>query len=501
MPLFRGIMIHPDAPVYLWSAQALAAGNVHGATAEFPMIFYPFLIMLVHKLGIDWLLAGRLVSVAASCFALLPFIAIAKRFSTGWPLVVVTLLFILLPEYNSIAFAVLRDPLYLSLTLCCLYYAFRFLEEKSLKAFFLAIGFSFLLPLLRIEGLVTLLIVNAWCCVLLLKSAEEWGKNIVGFLSIVAAVVLCSLFFSNTLSSMIRLDSFTYFYGKLSSMQLSVHSCLSALDDIYQTLPAATNGSNFWQVIQRHWPWIYFVGVLYVFVKILGWPVLVVSFIGVLNIFKQKDYQKIFLLSVFFGQTLLLILFYLFKGFLEVRYMLLPAIILLFFALFSFETVFEFFYEKLGRYFVVKRKYFLIVFSCFLVLPFAYDTLFYKYRTHIPILEEACRWITSELFKDEGQKWFVNGNARRIAWFLDHQDMPQSAERIDSDHIEEKFSTSVSSPALFVLLLNKRVPQDVELVGTLSKKYPLTSKVFVESEKDKHIVIAVWNEVSEKSGM
>ncbi|MEN8256696.1 MAG: hypothetical protein ABFS09_02425, partial [Thermodesulfobacteriota bacterium] len=90
-------------------------------------------------------------------------------------------------------------------------------------------------------------------------------------------------------------------------------------------------------------------------------------------------------------------------------------------------------------------------------------------------------------------------NARRMAWFLDREDMQQPVGKIGYDDIEKRFSKSSLSPALFVLLLNKRVPEDVELMDALSQKYPLTSKVFVGPEKNKHIIIAVWS-VSENKG-
>lgn len=493
LPLVRGIMIHPDAPTYLWSAQALDAGNVEGALAAYPMLFYPFLIMLVHKIGIDWLWAGRLISVIASCVALLPFVAIGKKFSTGWPLLVVTLLFILLPEYNFRAYAVLRDPLYICLTLFCLYYALRFLEERSLEAFFYAISISFLLPLLRIEGALTSLLVNSWCIILFLCSNEKNKKIIIALALACASVVSIIFHFNDTFSLVIRLQSFTENLNKFSHGNMPVDACLKALSDISHNLPFSTNGSNFWQVIQRHWLWIYIIGMLYVMVKILGWLVLFLSTVGVLCNFKKIDSRKIFLVSVFFVQFISIMIFYLFNGFLEVRFMLLPAIILLFFLLFSLESMSDLLYEKLKIYFSFERKYVLIIFSCFLVLPYAYDSFFNNYNIHIPVLKEACLWAKNEILKEQGAKWFVSGNARRMAWFLERSDIEQFGEAVGYEHINARFSEQGLAPALFVLMLNKRVPGDVEMVDFLSKKYPQTSKVFAGHDKDKHIVIAVWN--------
>ncbi len=127
-PLLQGIMIHPDAPFYLWPAQSLADGDWQDAIRDYPMIFYPMLITLAHYLIPDWLAAGRFISVTASVLAVVPFFALARRFSPGWPAIWVSLIFIFIPEFNTMGFAAIRDPLFICLELTCLFSTVCFME-------------------------------------------------------------------------------------------------------------------------------------------------------------------------------------------------------------------------------------------------------------------------------------------------------------------------------------------------------------------------------------
>jgi hypothetical protein len=492
VPVFRGIMIHPDAPVYLWSAQSLAAGDVQGAIAAYPMLFYPFLIMLVHKMGIDWLWAGRLISLTASSLALLPFLAIAKRFVTGWPLLVGALLFIFFPELNAQGYAALRDPLYLFLSLSCLYYALRFLDGGGLPSFWGAVAVALLLPLVRVEGAFTAVLVCGVCAWLLLRARIKNTRPLFLCLLVGLATLVAGLFFSETLRVLVRFEWFFVYFKKLSSGALSVQPCLHALDSVSSSLPAATNGSNFWQVIERHWPWIYFIGTLYVFVEIVGWPILLMGAAGMLTLLRRRDSGSMLLVVLFGGQLALMVLFYLFRGYLEVRYMLLPALLLLVFSLASLEPVFEAVYSKAGRLFAHKKKVALAVFAALLLLPFVDDSLSNKFRFHVPLLEESAHWVDKEVLGGDGDRqWLIFSNARRMAWFLERRDM-RYLKKINEMTVKRYLAPKRRQPALFVLLLNRRVPQDMELLESLTTKYPETSKVFVDRHGNKHVVVAVW---------
>ncbi len=494
VPVFRGIMVHPDAPVYLWSAQALAAGDVQGAIAAYPMLFYPFLIMLVNKLGVDWLWAGRLISLAASSLALLPFIAIARRFVTGWPLVVGALFFIFAPELNARGYAALRDPLYLFLSLCSLHYALRFLEDKSLFSFGGVVLVALLLPLVRVEGVVTALLLCGVCSVLLLWTRVKSKKNLLLCLLGLIGVITAGLFFSETFRTLIRFPSFVHYYNQLTSGALSVEACLQALDRVAHSLPAATNDSNFWQVIERHWPWIYFIGVLYLFVELVGWPLVVLGGVGLLTALRQGDGRKMLVAALFAGQLALMVLFYLFRGYLEVRYMLLPSLLLLFFALPLLEPLFEALYGKVQRVFGHKKKLALVLFVSLLLVPFVDDSLSHRFRFHVPLLQESAVWVNKEVLRgDEERQWVIFGNARRFAWFLERRDM-RNLGKINEKTATSYLSPTQDRPALVILLLSRRVPQDMELLENLTTKYPSTSKVFVDDDGGKHVVIAVWRQ-------
>lgn len=492
VPVFRGIMIHPDAPVYLWSAQSLAAGDVKGAIAAYPMLFYPFLIMLVNKMGVEWLWAGRLISLAASCLVLLPFLAIARRFVTGWPLLVGALLFIFFPELNSRGYAALRDPLYLFLSLSCLYYALRFLEDKSLPAFGGAVAVALLLPLVRVEGAFTALLVCGVCLVVFLRGRLRTKKALLFGLLCLVGVITVGLFFSETFRTLVRFGSFISYYERFTSGTLSVQACLQALDAVSHSLPAATNGSNFWQVIERHWPWVYFVGVLYVFVEIVGWPVLLMGSAGLLRVLRRRDTGNMLPAALFGGQLALVVFFYLFRGYLEVRYMLLPSVLLLLFSLGSLEPVFDWIYGKVRKVFGHRKKVALVVFAALLLVPFIDDSLSKRFRFHVPLLVESALWANEEVLRSDERQRLIVSNARRMAWFLERRDM-RTWKKINEKNIDRLLSPKRDRPTLVILLLNRRVPQDMELLENLTRKYASTSKVFVDKNGNKHAVVAVWN--------
>ncbi len=233
LPLFQGVMIHPDAPVYLWSAQSLEQGNIPGAIKAYPMLFYPFLVMCVHKLGLDWHAAGRAISVAASCLAFFPFFSLAKRFSPGWPAIIITMVFVLMPEYNCIAFAAIRDPLYLCLSLYCVYFAVCFAERKELKWFIGVILFSICIPFLRVEGIVVSLVILGWSCVGFIRRFDINGRMWAMAVTAGLFAVLFYIFsFSEIGRDLLRLNQVSAILQQFSTPPPSVAYYLNTLDEL-----------------------------------------------------------------------------------------------------------------------------------------------------------------------------------------------------------------------------------------------------------------------------
>ena len=496
IPLLRGIMIHPDAPVYLWSAQSLEQGNIQTAIQAYPMLFYPFLVMCVHKLGLDWIVAGRIISVVASGLAVFPFFSLARRFSPGWPSILITTLFILLPQYNSIAFAALRDPIYICLALYCLYFAIHFVEKPELKAGISVILFSICLPLLRVEGIVVSLVILSWSFVVLLRhlnfSRIMWViVGIIGF----SCVLFYALKESDTFWQIFRFAQIVTYIQNADSTPNSVSYYLTILGNLAHNHVFSGPGNNFWQVIQRHWPWIYSIGMFYMFEKILGWFLVILGILG-LRVVIKKHKAGLLLLTVFAANQLLIGATYVLTGTMEVRIMLFPAILWLLFAGAAFHPTADYLNKKLGIHLFQQKMYLIITLTMLLTLSFTYKTVFMKYRIHIPVLREACLWVRNDLLTKE-KDWSISINMRRMAWFLDRKDALQNSPMNLQQILN--FLSNKQQSAIVILLMSRRQEENVSLMKNLIELESISSKVFVDPNDKKNFVIAVWQKKEKTS--
>jgi hypothetical protein len=64
--------VNPDSVHYLASARAFDAGNIGLATEESGFNLYPVILMLVHRAGLEWELAGVVWGVVISSLVVLP---------------------------------------------------------------------------------------------------------------------------------------------------------------------------------------------------------------------------------------------------------------------------------------------------------------------------------------------------------------------------------------------------------------------------------------------
>ncbi|MEW6521313.1 MAG: hypothetical protein AB1461_18080 [Thermodesulfobacteriota bacterium] len=491
LPLFQGIMIHPDAPVYLWAAQALEQGNIPAAIKAYPMLFYPFLVMCVHKLGVDWLAAGRTISVAASCLALLPFIGLAKRFSPGWPAIIISMVFILLPEYDSIAFEALRDPLYICLALFSVYSAVRFAESQEWQWFLAVILFAISLPFLRVEGLVVSLVILGWSIVGFIRSFDRRGR--MWALAVTACLVafLFSVFcLSETARDLLRLGRVTAILGKFGDTPRSMVYYLDKLDELARNNVPSGFGNNFWQVIERHWQWVYGIGMVFMFENNLSWLLILLGIVGVKEVVRVPR-TGLLLVAVFMANMSLIFAKYLYSGSIEGRVMLLPAILWLLLAGAAFSFVAGYLAEKCRIGIVQKKANVLILLGLLLALPFAYKTASMDYNIDIPVLRDSCRWVNGQLLSD-GKDWQVWVNMRTMVWFLEKQD----ARQIGPKNKQKVFRILKQSKkkAVVILLLSRRNENDIALMKKLVETKKFSSKLFTDPNDEKNFVIVVWRE-------
>ncbi|MEW6520289.1 MAG: hypothetical protein AB1461_12835 [Thermodesulfobacteriota bacterium] len=491
LPLLQGVMIHPDAPVYLWSAQALAQGDIAGATRAYPMLFYPFLVMWVHKLlGLDWLAAGRTISIAASCLALFPFFSLARRFSPGWPALIITLVFVLLPEFNSIAFAALRDPLYICVALFSLFFADCFAEQQKGTWFVAVIVSALCLPLLRVEGIVVTLVIVGWSYAVYIRRLGVAGR--VATMAATAAVctLLFALFYySETSRDLIRLNHSLSLLQQFNTTRPSVVFYLNTLDELARNNVPTGYGNNFWQVIERNWPWIYGIGMLRMFEGNLGWPLLLLGVLGVKDMVRARPTGWL-LPAVFLANMLLILAEYLYLGSMERRIMLFPALLWLLSAGAALSVLAAYLREKCAAAAICTKPHLVMAMGLLLTIPLACKTVSMDYNINIPVIPESCRWVKEQLLADE-KDWQIWINMRTMAWFLARQD----ARQIGSKNKQSVFKILKRSrkPAVAVLLLSRRNEKDIALMKELVATKKFSSRVFNDPEDDKNFVVAVWH--------
>ena len=79
----------PDAVLYIRVAESFDRGRLYDDNCNrFGMNLYPVVLMLLHRAGLDWELAGKLWNVAISCLTVLPSTAGCGGSSTTarpWP--------------------------------------------------------------------------------------------------------------------------------------------------------------------------------------------------------------------------------------------------------------------------------------------------------------------------------------------------------------------------------------------------------------------------------
>ena len=487
-------MIHPDAPVYLWSAQSLEQGNIPGAIKAYPMLFYPFLVMCVHKLGLDWHAAGRAISVAASCLAFFPFFSLAKRFSPGWPAIIITMAFVLMPEYNCIAFAAIRDPLYLCLSLYCVYFAVCFAERKELKWFIGVILFSICIPFLRVEGIVVSLVILGWSCVGFIRRFDINGRMWAMAVTAGLFAVLFYIFsFSEIGRDLLRLNQVSAILQQFSTPPPSVAYYLNTLDELAHNKVPDGFGNNFWQVIERNWPWIYGIGMLRMFESNLSWLLILLGVIGVRDVVRIHQ-TGLMLPAVFMANMLLILAKYLYSGSMEGRVMLFPAVLWLLFAGAAIFSVAAYLSEKCNVGILCKKLNVVILLGLVLILPFAYRTVFMDYNINIPVLRDGCRWVNEQILSNR-KDWQVGVNIRTMIWFIEREGVRQINSK--NEHEVLAFLKRGKKPVVVILLLNRRIEKDTALMNSLVADKEFSSRVFTDPEDDKNFVVAVWQKKGE----
>jgi 4-amino-4-deoxy-L-arabinose transferase-like glycosyltransferase len=152
----------PDGVLYIKLAQALEAGDWRSGLRDMSLNIYPIILMVLHRLGLNWELAAGLWGVTVSSLVVLPLWGWVRRQFDDRVALVACLLYAVNPKFIEWSPEVMRDPTFWLLFMLAIYWMWRAVTEVR-YAFFIAGGAAITLAsLTRIEGLFLLIPLTLW---------------------------------------------------------------------------------------------------------------------------------------------------------------------------------------------------------------------------------------------------------------------------------------------------------------------------------------------------
>ena len=156
----RGIC--PDAALYIRLAQALEAGDYKLGLYEMHLNTFPAILMLMHRVGLGWEVAGHVWNVVIASLVVLPLYGWIRRQFDHRAAVAGSLLYAVHPKLIEWSPEIIRDPTFWFLFTLSLYLVYRAITEVQLTLF-LAAGISMALTwLTRFEGFFLLIPLVLW---------------------------------------------------------------------------------------------------------------------------------------------------------------------------------------------------------------------------------------------------------------------------------------------------------------------------------------------------
>ncbi len=157
-----GAGICPDAALYIRLAQALEAGDYKLGLYEMHLNTFPAILMLMHRVGLGWEVAGHVWNVVIASLVVLPLYGWIRRQFDHRAAVAGSLLYAVHPKLIEWSPEIIRDPTFWFLFTLSLYLVYRAITEVQLTLF-LAAGISMALTwLTRFEGFFLLIPLVLW---------------------------------------------------------------------------------------------------------------------------------------------------------------------------------------------------------------------------------------------------------------------------------------------------------------------------------------------------
>jgi hypothetical protein len=154
--------ICPDGVLYVNIARNLEAGQLRAAFQEMALNIYPVILLLLHRLGLDWELAATLWGVLISSLVVLPLWGWVRRQFDDRVALVACLLYAVHPKFIEWSPEAMRDQTFWLLFMLAFCWLWRAVTEIRLGWFIAAGGAITLASMTRIEGLFLLVPLTLW---------------------------------------------------------------------------------------------------------------------------------------------------------------------------------------------------------------------------------------------------------------------------------------------------------------------------------------------------
>jgi hypothetical protein len=322
--------VNNDGKLYISAAQHLSVGHLAEALTLYPMPAYPTLIVYVHYLIPDWILAARLISVVCSILVLIPFYLLTEDLFNRRAAFYASLVFTLSPEMVRFTTMILRDHPYTLSFISAVYFAQRAIRTKRSSYLVAAVAFSCLSLLFRLEGAVIFVATLVFLAALTICKGEDrrdYLRLLVVWTSLFGLFLVCLMLLGLDKSGTYRYHEYTRYIKPLvdPSYGDNVQQIRSQLKAIERASPHPEWSQNFAEIASRFIALIYLLGILYDFVRVLFVANIVPLWLGVGR--SRWTRTHVFVTVLTFSYVLMCYHFLIVRDFFDTRFLIVPVIL------------------------------------------------------------------------------------------------------------------------------------------------------------------------------
>lgn len=336
-----------DGPLFITQAEKFAAGAwKEGLALNRYLFLYPLLIVWVHYLIPDMVLAGQLISLTASVFAVVPVFLLTRGLFGSSAAFWGGLAFVVAPGFNDYAVKVMREPVFLCLFAWGVYFAWQAFEFKKEKYFIASIILSITSAFFRVEGIfLSVLFVTFFWFVCLLD--KEKRSIVIKFTAIcfftVALIYGVIKNVGQDFSGLVQYNNVTFYFDNVfkDGVFNPNPEIKSELKNIELSSQYGWNHNDFASIARENIRLIYFIGLIFCIAKVVFLPLFILFFIG-MYFWRKPAQSNVFLLTSTVVYLFICFIFLLNMNFIEPRYVFAPAVFLYPWIGFGVDNIYRF---------------------------------------------------------------------------------------------------------------------------------------------------------------